>query len=303
MFQDPNDPVRAAAEMVERQLEHWLAQAWAELMRAPKDLAAFEKRLQPAKRLLMLAYGGGRHALLSSLPDVRKDTLTFSFDRLAPQTQEAADQFAAQWVREITDEIRQTIAATGQNLIGQGASVPRLTQGVRESIGLTRAQAGAVANYRAMLEQRSPEALNRALRDKRFDRSLLSHVEGMKPLSAEQIDKQVAAYHQRYLTFRARSIARYESLFASNAGAISGIRSGVKTGLLPAATRKAWLVANDERLCPKCRSIVEIQPDGVPLDAQFEWRVHTSRGGRGGTVDTAPLHVLCRCTVTFRVVK
>lgn len=311
-FQLPSDPVRAAAEQVERAIARRIEQAWLALVRSsdPKGaMAEFEQEVRPVAGAVMRAYAAGRHALLTTLPSstIRKDdtdtSLSFSFDRLAPQTQDAADLFAAQFVREVTADTRQMIAGTVQTMISQGASVPRTAQAVRESIGLTQRQAAAVANYRTMLMARAPDALDRALRDRRFDQSLAQHIAGTKPLSAEQIDKQVAAYHGRYLSFRAKTIARFESLFASNSGAIGAIRSSVSAGLLPAGTRKAWLVAHDERLCPRCRSIPEIQPDGVPLDAQFQWRVASRHGGSSGTIDTAPLHVLCRCTVTFKVMK
>lgn len=308
-LQPPADPVREAAESVEDALESHLLSAWYGLVNGV-EWVQFEQELEPARREIIKAFLRGRNAIYDGLgpfdadEPIRKDTqIEFRFDRVAPTTLQAAADFAAQWVREITEETRALINQTIQQKLSEGAAVPDTAAAVKEGIGLTAAQAGAVANYRRMLEERNPGALNRDLRDRRFDASLQQHLAGLKPLSEEQIARQVGAYHERYLRHRAKTIARFESLFASNSGALAGIRHAAAAGRLPATVRKVWLVARDERLCPRCRSIPEIQPDGVGLDDVFEWRVSGRRKDRSGTIDVAPLHPLCRCTVTYRVMR
>ena len=213
-----------------------------------------------------------------------------------------ADTFAARFVREIVEDTRATIAGVVQAGVSQGLPPWKVARAVRESIGLTIAQAAAVQNYRRFLEENDSEALERELRDRRFDPSVERHISGLAQLTDDQIDERVEAYRRRYVGYRATTIARYETLAASNGGAVTAIRSSIATGLLPQSTRKGWLIAHDEMTCPRCRSIPQIQPDGVGVDDLFTWRYRTKHSGsREGQVQAAPLHPDCRCTVTFRI--
>ncbi len=305
-FQLPSDPVRAAAESVEGLIEEQLYQAWSEASSNWRPPFGLDKDLSRAKEFVLRSYRRGLTTMWDQigpmdLDPIRKDgsELEARYDRVAPGTFAAAQDFAAQWVREITEETRQTINQKIQEGVAKGLPAPKIAQTVKESIGLTDAQARAVANYRRMLEANSAGALNYRLRDPSSDDEVERAIISLKPLKPAQIDKQVEAYYQRYLRFRARTIARFESLFASNSGAASAITQAVAQGVLPANTHKRWLVAHDERLCPKCRSIPEIAPEGVTLSQPFEWR----EGKKSGTIMIPPLHPRCRCTITYRVLR
>ena len=56
---------------------------------------------------------------------------------------------------------------------------------------------------------------------------------------------------------------------------------------------------NDEITCPRCRSIIDIQPDGVPFGTPFTW----AAGKRSDQVMLPPLHPSCRCTANYKVVR
>jgi hypothetical protein len=224
----------------------------------------------------------------------------FSFRRVAPTTLAAAEELAAQWVREISEETRTQINLTMQEGMARGLPVPKIAQNIKESIGLTEAQAKAVANYRRNLERTIPaKALAYRLRDPSFDDEVGEAVTQLIPLKQPRIDEAVASYYQRYLRYRATTIARFESLFASNAGASSAIQQAVSFGALPSGTVKRWLISRDERTCPVCTSIPEIQPNGVRLDQPFEWRA----GTKSGLVMLPPEHPSCRCTITYRAMR
>lgn len=313
-MQAPNDGVRIAAEHCSPALERQLLEAWDAVLRqvrqfpdAPAVNREIAVALAPAAGDLLLARSAGQHAMLRAISaatsTVRKFSVGFVFDRLAPQTQTEADTYAARFVREIADDTRATIAGVVQDGVARGLPPWKVSRAVRESIGLTIAQAGAVQNYRRLLETGDHGALERALRDRRFDPSVERHISGLAQLTDDQVDQRVEAYRQRYVRYRATTIARYETLAASNGGALTAIRSSIATGLLPRTTRKGWLLAHDELTCERCRSIPQIQPDGVGIDELFTWRYATRHGVRSGQVQAGPLHPDCRCTTTFRVMR
>lgn len=315
-MQPEGDPVRAAAESVEAVIAEHLLRAWQGVavllphVDSPHSFmgVGFEDGITCAAQFVVRAYRRGENVLWDTLGPrdlvpIRKDDVSqidFRYDRVAPTTLTAAQNLAAQWVREISDETRTQISQTIQQGMTKGLPAPKIAQTVRESIGLTAAQAKTVANYRRMLETNSLGALNYRLRDPDFDDEVQQAVVQLRQLKPAQIDAQVQSYYQRYLTFRAQTIARFEALFASNSGAASAITQAVAQGALPTNTLKRWLVAHDERLCPRCRSIPEIQPAGVRLDQPFEWRVSKTSSG---SVMIPPLHPRCRCTITYRVMK
>ena len=305
-LQPDNDPVRAAAEAMDSAVEARLLAAWNGLEipvksgwtssmlmglgRAVRDAA------QPVARDLLLARSMGYQAMMRQVGSepLRKDiSLSFHFGRLAPEVQGEADRYAARFVREIGEDTRTTLAAMVQDGVRQGLGPEELARLMRESVGLTVAQAKAVQNYRRLLETGSPEALDRALRDRRFDIA----ADRLADLTPGQIDARVGAYRRRYVTYRAHTISRYETLFASNSGSLAAIQSSIKTGLLPTTTMKRWMIARDENTCERCRSIPEIQPVGVGIDEAFTWR----HGKRGGLIYAPPLHPDCRCSISYRV--
>lgn len=291
-MQPVDDPVRAAAEAVEGALARRLLAIW-EAVGADGVVNA-----KPVIHDLVEAWGGGRAAIAGPLGIVQKDfRVEFAFDRLAPQNEAAAEDWAAKFVREIGEDVRATINQTTVEGVRNGLGPDKLARNLRESIGLTAAQARAVQNYRSALERNDMAALEYRLRDHRFDVTTEDAVLSGEPLAPDLIDTRVQAYRRRYLSYRANTIARYETLYASNAGAMSAIQSAAGAGILPRGAVKRWLLANDERVCPRCRSIVQMQPQGVALDEPFIWR----HGKHSGEIQFPPLHPDCRCTVTYRV--
>jgi len=94
------------------------------------------------------------------------------FDGMNFRAVEAVRGNSLRLVREFTAEQR---AATRQAIldgIARGANPVEQARAFRESIGLTRYQERAVANYRRALESGSQDALARELRDRRFDRTV-----------------------------------------------------------------------------------------------------------------------------------
>jgi hypothetical protein len=104
------------------------------------------------------------------------------------------------------------------NSMAAGHPPAKMASLIREHIGLTEYQAQQVANYRADLETLNTTALQRELRDKRFDMPVARAIADGKPLSPGQVDRFTAQYHDNWLRLRASTIARTEALHAANMG-------------------------------------------------------------------------------------
>jgi hypothetical protein len=240
---------------------------------------------------------------------ISKATVEFDLDALPQSTQDALDDYDYSMIREVTDDVLASISDAMTNGIQQGLPPYAMAAEIRDSVGLTDSQQAAVANYRKLLTNGSQDALTRELRDEQYDDIVEAAVQsqGVAPLATDMVNRLVARYQDRYINYRANTIARYESLSITNQGASDGVQTGVDSGSIdPSTIRTRWLIAQDELVCPSCRSIVELQPEGVPFGTPFQWRT-LPKGKRGimheGSVMLAPLHPLCRCTTTFRIVS
>lgn len=184
--------------------------------------------------------------------------------------------------------IRETIALELQRGIGPRQVAVALKSGIGAG-GLTAYDAKIIASFRAALEEgRMADALGRALRDKRFDRSLTG-----KRLLPAQIDKMVEAYRRKLVAFRAETFARAASMQAANEASAVGWHAAVEQGRIPyVEVRRYWVVAQDERLCPTCEPVPRQNPNGTGLDDDFQTPV--------GAVYAPPLHPNCRCTTFIR---
>src|SRR5205085_2989751 len=92
-----------------------------------------------------------------------------------------------------------------------GDSYKSAARAICDSIGLTETQWQAVNNYRTLLTNSSSEALQRQLRDRRFDSTVTNAITRGDILSDDQVDRMVDSYTQRMLAFRADTIAITES--------------------------------------------------------------------------------------------
>lgn len=219
--------------------------------------------------------------------------LTISFDAYNQSTVDAVQRQSARLITEVTDEIKSTIRYILEAGEKSGASSSSMAAEIRQYIGLTQKGATAIQNYRRMLEEQDPTALERALRDKRFDRSLINSINGGPKLSPAQIDKQVEAMRKKALTYRARLISDNETLQAVQEGQRATWRQVLadkSTGVIGVVRR--WFVAHDERLCPICAPVPDMNEKGRGMDENFETPI--------GPVIGPLLHIKCRCITLYR---
>lgn len=197
----------------------------------PLDEAARAGAAEP----MPITSGGGKPA-----------TIAFSMATRSPFVSDYLDQYRQDRIAELADEQRNAVKDILLQAARAGASPQVMARQVKETIGLTRFQAQHVLNYRAELEALHPGALDRQLRDRRFDKPIQRAVDGGKPLSADQIDRYVDAYHRRYLAYRATNVARTEGVGAANNGQLAAARAYLDAH--PDYTAiKTWISTVDER--------------------------------------------------------
>ncbi len=149
----------------------------------------------------------------------------------------------------------------------EGVTVDVTARRLRETIGLTRAQSRAVANFRAGLEGRG--------------------------LDESQVDRATRRYYRKTLKRRAETIARTEIMAASNHGRMEAYRSAGDAGMLDlGASTKEWITAPERsRYGPPCKHCLPL--DGVRVQG-VETEFSLPNGER---LLNPPAHPNCRCTV------
>ncbi len=152
-------------------------------------------------------------------------------------------------VREFTDQQRRATRDALLDGVQRGANPREQARNFRRSIGLTQRQQRAVANFERLLRNNDPAALNRALRDRRFDRSIQRAIREGQPLTNDQITRMVDRYRSRMIAHRAEVIARTESLRAVHQGQHEAMRQAVESGTIAAdQIIREWNSAGDERV-------------------------------------------------------
>jgi hypothetical protein len=201
-------------------------------------------------------------------------------------------------VRGFTEQQRAATHASLVNGVRRGLNPREVARDFRQSIGLTEYQVGIVNNYRRSLESLDRDALSRQLRDARFDRTVAGAIERDEPLSAEQIDRMVERYTDRWVNYRAETIARTEALSAVHAGNQELYQQAIDDGTLnPDDLVREWIPTPDERTRDWH---ADMEGQKVGIDEPFV-------SGLGNEMDyptdpDAPAEdrVNCRCGVTTR---
>lgn len=259
-----DDEIERVLDAVERELGvEWRdAARWIVAQNPPGELAdRIATSSAPAAILLgiedaaarvasrvVAGYGRGAEAAAAWLDAQIGDRL-ISYD--------AGNARAAAWVRRtalelrggITSEAREVVRVVLLHGVARGENPVSIARDLHDTIGLTPTQAGHVLTYRRALEEGdAAAALARDLRDRRYDRALRRAAAAGEALSSSKIDEMVARYHERYVAFRARTIARTEALAAVHQGADEGLQQAVDAGGVDAARLvHTWLATPGAR--------------------------------------------------------
>lgn len=224
-------------EIEQLMLDGQLDEAMSIVMQASSDI------LVNAQIETFIAAGIAGSKVISEAVEV-----VIGFDRVNDRAVKAIRENRLELIRNFTEE---QIKVTRQALIEgteRGLNPREQARHFRKSIGLTAKQQQAVHNYRKHLENMSYEALNRELRDKRFDRTVERSIETKEPLSKAQINKMVDRYRDRYIKYRSEVIARTEALRGVHQGTEEAYAQAIDQGVLdPNKLIRKWIAARDER--------------------------------------------------------
>lgn len=218
---------------------------------------------RPFDKTLADAYeSGGAVTARGVPPSIKYDGLRviFQFNVRNPVAEGWLTNYSATLVKDILDDQRIAIRsfltagmerglnpkAVALDLVGRiGAS------GSREGgiIGLTASQEEWVQSFDDALTNSPADALEKALRDKRFDAAIRRSIESGEPIPDVLKAKMVAAYKTRALRYRAEAIGRTEAMASLHAAQEQSIDQAVQSGSVQAAdVGFVWRTAHDGRV-------------------------------------------------------
>lgn len=239
---------------------------------------------------------GAAAAAAANLPT----EIEFIFGPTNPNAIEAIRLYELDKIREMNAGQLAAIRQALLDGISAGRNPIDIARDFRGAIGLTAHQEKIVANFRRALETLDPAALNRQLRDKRFDRTVSRAIRDEKPLDAEQVDEMVRRYRARFVKHRAETIGRTEAIRALNLGNVQAWRAMIAEGKIDADQAvKRWVYTHDGRTRDAHRMIPGMNPKDVPLEKPFDSPLGPIRWP-GDENAPAGNVVNCRCTLVIR---
>ncbi len=256
------------------------------------NLQGLQNQLERAMRDPLLraiqAGAGGSQAML------RAKGINATFNAIHPNVIRYAQTKAARLVTSVPKDVRETIRLIVAIGVSGRADIGAQARMIKEVIGLPRNWALAPLRFgdelrnKMLTGDRTLGTITRRLSGADMVQ-IRSRVEG-GTLTPDFINDMEAQYAERLISLRAETIARTETLDATNFGAQESWRQAVDEGYLPAEAKQFWIVTPDDRLWPICVEIPGMNPDGVGLDEQFETPE--------GPVDRPPApHPNCRCSI------
>jgi len=203
-------------------------------------------------RLGSTAVNGAHDALLTISPG-----LAASF---VGEMEKAAARAAAgvgEHITGIDRRTRQAVRDVIAKALRDGNSIPDISRKIQNVVGLTDGQGLA-------LDQ--------------FEKTLVKQA-----VDPARVRIQVAAFRDRLLASRGEMIARYETMWASNAGRLDGYAFAAAQGAIGTDATVAWLAADG--CCDEC---ADMDGETITLGDTF------SDGSDG-----PPGHPNCRCTTVL----
>lgn len=217
------------------------------------------------------------------------------FNTLNPRSVANLQLTRGRLIRELTDSQRGATLELLMDAQRRGLAPVEQARALRSSLGLTQHQAQAVTNYRRLLETGSREALDRQLRDRRFDRTIRSAINRGEPLTREQIDRMTDRYRERWLNFRARTVAETESLRAVHAGDEEMWQQAIDVGdVNPDELINQWRTRPDEKRRP---SHAAMEGQRRPFKEPFTSGAGAQLRYPGDPSAPARETIKCRCVV------
>lgn len=233
---------------------------------------------------------------------VRYTNVSISFDPSNPRAQRLVSETKSSLIRQISRETREIIDTKIANSMLTGDGPRTVARDIRQALNLTDKQNQAVDNYRRLLEQNDREALQRELRDRRSDRSIIRALEKDQPLDQKQIDSMVARYRLNYINHRAEVIARTQATTALNMANDEAFRQAIDlAGISASDVQRTWQFTRDDRTRDHHENMRDKTVTG--LDTPFIDGLGNVLRYPGDPLAPANSRIQCRCVVTNRIIR
>lgn len=225
--------------------------------------------------------------------------VAISFDPTDPAAATIMRQNSLEFVQQFTDQQKAVTRNALTEAIGNGGSRQTVARAFRDSIGLTTHQEAAISNYEQLLRKGSAQALDRELRDRRFDPSVERAISTDEPLKEEQIGRMVDRYRARMKAMRAETIARTESTKTMSQAREQAFRQTLEqTGIDAAMTEQTWRAVDDQRTR---FTHATMNGQTQPLGQAFQSPSGAVLRYPGDPQAPAGEVIGCRCHRTFRI--
>jgi len=191
--------------------------------------------------------------------------ISLAFDLLNPLAVDWIKAHTGELITNVSLNTKLAVRSIIQDAFENGGHPRETARTIKQFIGLTERGARAALKYRAKL-----------MKD--------------KTLPQDQLNKMAAAYTRRLVEHRAETIARTETIMASNNGQLLLWQQAAEKGLLDKSKMyKRWLTTKDDLACPICK---KMHGETVHLDAKFS-----------GGVLCPTRHPRCRCGMGLVEIK
>jgi hypothetical protein len=240
--------------------------------------------------------------------------LSLSFTINAPAALEARKALTGSTINAIVADTAKAITGSFSATTKGAAATVRY---LRDSIGLTPAQARSLAAYRAALNTAQAQQKPTTTRPGFSPRSTTTPTVTLTPttlrtltaaqrnavkaaiargdLKPAKIDAMIRRHREALLKARADAIATTEAVRATNAGELAAWQQAADRGdLNPDTARRFWRDAGDERVRINHRVVSKMNPKGVRLNEPFKTPL--------GPCMYPPLEIRCRCRVILKKV-
>lgn len=272
---------------------------------------------RPLDTAIVNAYNGGGVATTGRLPLIRQPgggQVIIRFDTRNVRAENWLRDHSSRLISNIVDDQRNAIRtalvqgmeagrnprSTALDIVGRlNRATGRREGGV---IGLTAQQERFAASYLDDLLSGDPArlraTLERARRDKRFDRTVLKAINEQRPVGAEIAGRMVGRYRDRMLQLRGETIARTETMAALNESQMEAMRQAVDGGVDATTIVKVWRSSSDDRVRDSHRAM---HGQEVSLNGKFTSPSGAMLAYPGDPEAGASEIINCRCWMETKI--
>lgn len=265
---------------------------------ATGSILSFANALPIAFQAIGIAEASAISNVLSTQRNQRL-TVSVSFDPTHPRAAELMRNSKTRFASALTAEQEITIREALAESLLAGSSFRQAAEAFRNSVGLSPAQLATVNKYATLVRSGSLDALDRELRDRRFDRTLENSSAQGIILPRQIQSRMVSRYRERLLQQRANVISRTETLPVLHMARDEAMRQALEmTGLAASRVERRWNTSIDGR---ERDSHHQMHGQVRGLDEPFTTPSGINLMFPGDPAAPGQERINCRCTVTMRI--